>query len=187
MNKIAFTLSLAAIASVSVFAQSRSTFSITADMVDMGITESAGGLIHTVANGADPRLIINGETYLVDSVFGFWVLRDNDPDILNPSNTNFGVWSVQNNASGDGEIAGWKATPPTGIKANESVAFEFDGLNWDDANGYGLHVRLDREITGLTGDTYFVQVATEPVPEPASLLALGAGAAFLLRRRRQNA
>lgn len=183
MKRIAFTLTLAAVASVTVFAQSRSAFNITADMVDMGITESAGGLIHTVANGADPRLIINGETYFVDSVFGFWVLRDNNPDMLNPSNSNFGVWSVQNNTGGAGEIAGWKATPPTGIKANQSVAFEFDSLNWGAADGYGLHVRLDREITGLSGDTYFV----EAVPEPASLLALGAGAAFLLRRRRINA
>lgn len=181
MRFFVFAASLLVLLPATSLAQSRSTFSLTADMVDMGITESAGGLIHTVANGVDPRLIINGETYFVDSVFGFWVLKDENPDTLNPSNTNFGVWSVQNNTSDDGEIAGWKATPPTGIKASESVAFEFDSLNWDDADGYGLHVRLDRPITGLEGDTYFVQA----VPEPATLLALGAGAAFLARRRRK--
>lgn len=181
MRFIAFAASLAVLLPAASFAQSRDTFQLIADMVDMGITESAGGLTHTIINGSNPSLIINGETYFVDSVFGFWVLRDNDPNLLNPSNSNFGVWSVQNNTSGDGEIAGWRATPPTGIKANESEAFTFDSLNWDEADGYGLHVLLDREVTGLTGDTYFVQA----VPEPATLLALGAGAAFLARRRRK--
>ena len=72
------------------------------------------------------------------------------------------------------------------ITSSHPLSFSFNTTNTGamattTGIGYGLHVRL------ADGNTYFVPVSasTQPVPEPASMAALGLGAFGMLKRRKK--
>lgn len=160
-------------------AQSRSSF-LAVDAIE-GIDVSSFGLDRDVQVGQAPRFQYNGTWYDIVDVFGFWSLSDDDDLVAAGANT--GVWGWNSNQSGTGGIAGWKTNPNTGLTAGQNKVFSYDSLNASSVERYGYHVRLDGNFPGTNGNTGYITT----VPEPGSMIALGAGlAAFAARRRKQR-
>lgn len=166
-------------AAASVSAQTRSSFLAVDGFSDVFVTPSNGGLTYAVSLGANPQMFFQSQVYAITDVFGFWVLKNEDPNTLSSSNSSFGVWSVWNASSGPGEIAGWKTNPNTGITPGGSVTFNFSALNVAEVDQFGFHVRLNGTFPGTNGDTGYATV-----PEPSALAALGLGLLSLPRRRK---
>lgn len=164
------------------FGQSRSSFTQVYDLQGVNVERSTNGLAYKLALGSNATYELGNNTYIVKRIFGFWVLKDENPDNLNPVHSDFGVWDKHTNNSGTGSIAGWKANPNTGINPNQNVTFNFESLNSNEVDRYGFHVL----VTQMGHDKDFTLYITgEPIPEPASLAALGIGALAFLRRRRK--
>ncbi len=188
MKKAFVAAGLIALA-MGVQAQSRSSFTGVSQISGITVTPSNGGLTYTVQVGPNPFFVHNSIQYNILNVLGFWALRNQDPDNLGASGSNFsglnGNWNYNASTSGAGQIAGWKSNPNDGIYANQQDTFTFTGISAANIDQFGFHVRLsgNQLFPGTTGNTGHITL--DPVPEPASLAILGVGAAALIRRRRK--
>ncbi len=82
-----------------------------------------------------------------------------------------------------GESVSWQLTG-TGLTEDSFLATTKDGW-YNMIHVQGIPGKGKDSSSKITGDYYYCEPPTEqPVPEPASLVALGLGAAALLRRRR---
>jgi hypothetical protein len=166
------------------FAQSRSSFLSVSQITGVTVTQFNGGLSYTVEIGATPQFIYNNVAYNISEIFGFWALKDANPDTLNPSNSSFGIWTANTSTGGAGEIAGWKTNPNTGLTAGQSQTFTFAALNSAAIDRYGFHARLaSGTFPGTSGNTG--HITGELVPEPASMAVLSLGFVALIRKRRK--
>ena len=147
-----------------------------------GITFStSNGLTIDVILGANPTFSVGGNTYHITSVIGFYALSDDD-DFATINNSDFGVWSTDNNQSGPGGIAGWKCNPNNGFGPNNHQVFTFNALSLANQECVGLHVATSELFPGTTGNTGNIAI----VPEPASMAILGLGVVGLVSRRRRK-
>jgi len=156
-------------------AQSISSFSVAQIS---GITVNRTGNQIDLVVGAAPTITYNAVVYNVTEVFGVWAL--DDADDMAATGTDQNGWDFNSNFSGTGGVAGWKTMPNNGF-INNTMTFNYSTLTGT-VEDFGFHVRVNGEFPfgGNTG--YF-----RPVPEPASLAALGLGAIGLIgRRRRRN-
>ncbi len=161
-------------------AQSRSSFQLADAVGGVSITPS-GLLDYTVTESLAPTLLFGGNLYTINSIFGFWVLSDDDN--LTPVNPNFldgdgATWGTSNNNGGAGGIAGWATNPNTGITPGQSVAFSFSSLAGS-VEGLGLHIRVNETLPGGGNTAFFV------VPTPGAAALLGLGGLTATRRRRR--
>lgn len=162
--------------------QSRSSFTQVYNLQGVNVDQSPNGLAYKLALGSNATFELGSNTYIVKRVFGFWVMKDQNPDNLNPSHNDFGVWSKHSNNSGTGSIAGWKTNPNTGINPNQNVTFNFQSLNSAEVDRYGFHVL----VTQMGHDKDETKYITgEPIPEPTTIVALGLGGLAFIRRRRK--
>jgi hypothetical protein len=160
-------------------AQSLNSFLVVEEIVGIDVQVANAGLDHTVSVLSAPKFKYLGDWYDIKDVFGYWSLSVDDD--LNVVNANQGVWTANNNNAGPGGIAGWKTNPNTGLTANTSLTFNYVSLNYGSVEGPGFHVRLlSGNFPGTSGNTGYITT----VPEPGSVLALGAGLAALAARRR---
>ena len=155
------------------FAQSRSSF--TAATIS-GITTTRIGNQLSLNVGAAPTVAIGSNVYDITEVFGVWSLDNNDDFTATGSSQN--SWQFHSNNAGSGGIAGWKTNPNNGF-INNTLAFSYSTVTGQE-EAYGYHVRVDGTLPG-GGNTGYVTA----VPEPASMIALGAGLLALARRRRK--
>lgn len=155
------------------FAQSRSSFT-TATITGIMTTRIGNQL--TLNVNAAPTVTIGSNVYNVTEVFGVWALDNNDDfSATGPAQNG---WQFHSNTSGTGGIAGWKTTPNGGF-INNTLVFNYNTVTGAE-EGFGYHVRVDGTLP-MGGNTGYVTA----VPEPASMIALGAGLLALARRRRK--
>ncbi len=134
--------------------------------------------------------MIGSTTYDIDHIFGFFVLKDADPDTLGATGVSFssstGSWGFGTNNASAGSEAGWQTTGSDGVFHNGSQAFTFATLNSGNVDQLGFHVSLkDGEFLPNGSPTGFI-AANPVVPEPASMTALGLGLVAVIRRRRNK-
>lgn len=174
MMKRILSISALAVAAVAANAQSRSSFQVPSTLTGVNITSSSK-LNYNVALAGNASMFYKGKTYQIQDIFGFWVL-DNNND-MSADGRDSGVWRYHENYSGQGGIAGFKTNPNTGIKGGQNQDFTFKSVNGS-VEAYGIHLRLK------DCDTLYVELPCNPVPEPATMAALGLGVAAVIRRKR---
>lgn len=159
-------------------AQSRNSFQLVTGLA--GLTSSLNGLTLDTALSNNASFVLNSQQYFITDVFGIWLLDDNDD--FSASGPDIAQWNAHSNLSSTGGIAGWKTNPNTGLTPGQSNSLTFTSITGQ-SEGYGYHVRIDGQLPGGS-NTLYIQGAA--VPEPASLAALGIGAAALARRRKRK-
>ncbi len=161
-------------------AQSRSQFVTPASWTGIEITNN-GPKNWTVKLTGSPTVTMNNKTYSVSNVYGFWLLDNND-DMTAKGQTISG-WNYNQNYNGTGGIAGYRAgSTSSAIKPGGSKSFEFK-----EVNGSVENVGIKALLTGKGFCDYvYLELPPPAVPEPASLAALGIGAATVIRRRKKK-
>ena len=178
ITKGSFILALALGAVAFAPAQSRNSFQLVSGLA--GLTSSLNGLTLDTALSSNASFVLNSQQYFITDVFGIWLLDDNDD--FSASGLDIAQWNAHSNLSSTGGIAGWKTNPNTGLTPGQSNSLTFTSITGQ-AESYGYHVRIDGQLPGGS-NTLYIQGAA--VPEPASLAALGIGAAALTRRRKRK-
>lgn len=161
------------------FGQSRSSFLDIDAFNGLTVNIFNGGLTYEISLDAAPSFDYQGNSYDITDVFGFWVLSNDDDLVF--ANADQNGWKADSNNAGTGGIAGWKTNPNSGITPGQSITFTFDSLDVNRVEQIGFHVRIDGTFPGTQGNTGYATV-----PEPASMIAIGAGVAGLLARRRRK-
>lgn len=156
--------------------QSRSSFMYVDSFSGFTVTQT-GPLTFDVSLSASPTVTVSSITYNVTDLFGFWALKDANPDLSAASGASFGVWTWDRNTSGAGDIAGWKTNPNTGITPGNSQSFTYSSLALGEVDRWGFHIRVDGTLP-FGGNTFYFAV-----PTPASLALLGMAGLAASRRR----
>jgi len=160
-------------------AQSRSSFLAVQSLTGVSFIEMAS-TTYRLSVGPGASFTHNNVVYNIQGVFGVWALN-NFGASLNANGTTQNGWTYKESANPD-DIAGWRTNPPNELK-NGSLDFSYSSISKANINQAGYHVRLKNQTLGGS-DTLFITEAA-PVPEPASMAALGLGVAALLRRRKK--
>jgi hypothetical protein len=165
------------------FAQSYSSFYQVDAIYGVNVTNS--GLSYTVQLDPGAFLIYNGNQYDITDIFGFWNMKAGTP--LTATGVNQNGWNWDQSNSGGGSIAGWQNNAKDfDIQPSGQKTFTYTSLDQGSVEASGFHFTFAQDWAPTPGNkTAFVSGPMNPVPEPASMAALGLGALALLRRRRR--
>lgn len=176
-HRLCVGVALVAACAGTALGQSRSSFFDVDSFSGVTISKT-GPLTFDVSLSAAPTVTYLSTTYAITDLFGFWSLRNADPDFTTGSGASFGVWDWHRNTSGDGDIAGWKTNPNTGIVPGGTLTFTYTALSQSEIDNFGVHIRVDGTLP-FGGNTFHAVV-----PTPGALALLGVAGLVAGRRRR---
>lgn len=155
-------------------AQSLSSFQTVTNVT--GLTSSISGLSLSVTATATPTFTYLSNVYHVNSIFAVYGLDDNDD--MTATGTTQNGFTFDTNYAGTGGIAGWKTNPNTGfVGATKNYNYS---TKTGTIEAIGYHVRVNESLPG-GANTLFIRPSA--VPEPTSMIAIGAGLLGLVRRK----
>lgn len=130
--------------------------------------------------GLIPKIVLNGQTYSVAYVWGFWSLA-NAP-ALNAAAPNQNSW-VYNESLED--VAGWdNSTRAFKLIPGAKYRFTYDAIETPKIAVFGLAVQLN--LAGGIGGSKYVALTPEPSSLVAGILILGTIGAVRARRSRRG-
>ena len=151
-----------------------------------GVTDTGSNTAFTIDIAPDASLTYLGETYAIKSISAVYKISlTGSIDSATNGVGNPDGWKFQ---EARGDIAGWEnMNKKLAIPAGSSADFNFATLSAsagaDLVTAY--RIELDRGASS-GGNSIYAYQATNAVPEPASMIALGIGGFALMRRRRKN-
>ncbi len=188
---LVLALALVAGAAGAANAATRSSFVSVAAINGISLSHPSP-LQYSVALNQGATFTLNGSSYTIADVIGFYGLSDGND--ISPITSVVAVGNFANDSSnsGPGGILGWKSNPNKGIIAGASQTFTFTtGTNISQFSGFGFHVRLATGLfpgtSGNTGNITGPIGGFHTIPSPATASVLGLGAMIALRRRRPTA
>ena len=140
-------------------------------------------LSYTVTLDAGATFTLNNTTYNITDIIGFYLLAPGFNDGSQVNLAAVGGFTRDSDHRSAGSIYGWKSNPNNGITAGNSQTFNYPSINFGEYEMIGLHVRLDGNFPGTSGNTGNITGSFVPTPGAAAVLGLG-GIASLRRRRR---
>ncbi|MFT3687246.1 MAG: hypothetical protein QM783_20375 [Phycisphaerales bacterium] len=149
-------------------------------------TPSGGSNVsYTVTLNAGAYVTYGGNDYPLSSLIGFYAMRYN-ANLSQPSLSNSGLFSTDNDHRSAGSIYGWKSNPNDGITPGNSHTFTFQTLSGDYTQ-FGFHISVAEGYffpgtDGRTGNMTGTFAQLTPTPGSAALFGIGALASA--RRRR---
>jgi PEP-CTERM motif len=179
MKKTALILSIAALAAVG-SAQNRNSFKQMNSILGVTVTraQTAQGTTFTVSMAQGATVTRNGRTHELEAIDGFWLLSNNGD--LGASQVAKNGWNNHTNTAGGASTYGFQTELNNGIRAGGSEMFTYSSISNPGALAhYGFKVKAK----GTPAHIYEGSDC-EPVPEPATMAALGLGVAAMVRRKR---
>lgn len=177
MKSIIIITSLAVLAA-GASAQNRNAFKRMDSILGVTITQAqvSGGTAYTVSMAQNAQVIRSGKAHTLEAIDGFWLLSDKG-DIGAVQNA-LSNYDAHSNNSGGTSAYGFQTQLKNGIRAGESATFVFASVaNFSAIDHFGFKVKA----SGVPAHIY--QDDCPPVPEPASMAAIGMGLVALVRRK----
>lgn len=181
MKRIAiFSLSLLAIGTAS--AQNRNAFKQMDSIIGVTVTRSQTqqGIAFTVSMGQNAQVIRSGKAHTLEAIDGFWLLS-NAGDLKAVQGV-VDKYDAHSNNSGGASAYGFQTQLKNGIRAGQSATFTYSTI----ANESVLaHFGFKVKASGVPAHIYD-PAGLPPVPEPASMAAIGLGLVALRRRAKRK-
>jgi hypothetical protein len=177
MKRAIIILGIAAVASVA-SAQNRNAFKPMDSILGVTVTtaQTAQGTYYTVSLANNATVIRDGKSHDLKVIEGFWLLADQGD--IGAVQSAMARWDARSNNSGGTSAYGFQTQKKYGIERGESQTFTFKTI----ANPGAIdHFGYKVYASGVPAHIY----EAKPVPEPASLAALGLGIAAIIRRKRK--
>ncbi len=177
MKSIVIISSIVVLAA-SASAQNRNAFKQMDSILGVTITRAQvqNGTAFTVSMGQNAQVIRSGKSHKLEAIDGFWLLADKGD--LGAVQNAMAKYDAHSNNSGGSSAYGFQTQLKNGIRAGESATFVFSSVaNFNVLDHFGFKVKS----SGVPAHIY--QNDCPPVPEPASMAAIGMGLVALLRRK----
>jgi hypothetical protein len=177
MYRSLLLISIAAIA-CGASAQNRNAFKPMDSILGVTVTraQTQQGISYTVSLANDAKVIRAGKSHDLKVIEGFWLLSDmGDIQAVQKA---MDKYDIHSNNSGGTSAYGFQTQKKNGIERGQSQTFTFKSIGNPaaiDHFGYKVYA------SGVPAHIY----EATPVPEPASMAALGLGIAAIIRRRRK--
>jgi hypothetical protein len=180
-SKLALSSAMTVMAGMSL-AQSYSSFNAVDGIYGVNLTTI--GLAYTLAIDPGAYVMFNGNHLDIENCFGFWAMKPGTA--LSASGTNQNGWDWDQATSGGGSIAGWQNPNKVfAIVPGQQMTFTYTSLDQPSVESFGWHFSFVQDWPLTPGaKTAYVSGPLNPVPEPATLTAMGLGALAFIRRKR---
>lgn len=179
MKRIAFiSLSLMAIGLAS--AQNRNAFKQMDSIIGVTVTraQTQQGIAFTVSMGQNAQVVRNGKSHTLEAIDGFWLLSNSGD--LGAVQGVVAKYDAHSNNSGGTSAYGFQTQLKNGIRAGESMTFTYSSITNESVLAhFGFKVKASGVPAHIYDDA-------APVPEPATMAAVGLGLLAIRRRAKRK-
>lgn len=158
-------------------AQNYNAFKTVDAISGVSVTQSGNDFTLSMMNGA--TITRNGKASQIKDIDGFWLLSSSGD--INASQKNAANYMVRTNTGGGTSAYGWETQKKNGLTGGQSQTFSFNNFDASKVTEYGLKLHANGVMAHIK-----LPANCQPVPEPATMLAMAAGCGILIRRRKKS-